>query len=74
MSLAAQVASGHYVPVLPSPLPDPKLVLFSKSCAAELGLSDEACLSKEFAQFFSGDVAAAAGLPGQVSILASDDT
>jgi len=54
-----QVKSGHWVPVLPTPLPSPSLVLWSKDMADELGLSEEACMSDEFAQFFSGDLAAA---------------
>ena len=54
-----EVKSGHWVPVLPTPLPQPQLVLYSHATASELGLSDAACESTEFARFFSGDVAAA---------------
>jgi hypothetical protein len=32
-----QVKSGHYVPVLPTPLPNPKLIIVSRTMAAELG-------------------------------------
>jgi hypothetical protein len=32
-----QVRSGHYVPVKPTPLPSPKLVIYSKRMAASLG-------------------------------------
>ena len=38
-----QVLSGHFVHVLPTPLPDPELVAFSPAMAAELGLSDAEC-------------------------------
>eukprot|EP00613_Pedinella_sp_CCMP2098_P074721 CAMPEP_0171921924 /NCGR_PEP_ID=MMETSP0993-20121228/20702_1 /TAXON_ID=483369 /ORGANISM="non described non described, Strain CCMP2098" /LENGTH=783 /DNA_ID=CAMNT_0012559467 /DNA_START=122 /DNA_END=2473 /DNA_ORIENTATION=+ len=55
-----EVKSGHWVPVLPTPLPDPKLVKFSPSMTAELGLSKEACEGDLFARFFSGDLIAAA--------------
>jgi len=34
-----QVVSGHYVPVMPTPLPDPELVAYSQALFAELGLS-----------------------------------
>lgn len=54
-----QVKSGHYVRVLPSPLPDPQLVAFSPAMAAELGLSAEACGTAEFARLFSGDLSVA---------------
>lgn len=50
-----EVKSGHYVPVKPTPLPQPKLVLHSAAMAAELGLSEEHCASPEFLRFFSGD-------------------
>lgn len=63
---AREVKSGHWVPVLPTPLPSPSLVLHSAAMAAELGLSDAACAGLDFARFFSGDVSAAGGgLPGQ---------
>lgn len=56
-----EVKSGHWVPVLPSPLPSPRLVKYSPSMAAELGLSKEACETGTlFARFFSGDLVAAA--------------
>ena len=54
-----EVKSGHWVPVLPSPLPQPTLVVHSAPMAAELGLDAAAVASPEFARFFSGDVAAA---------------
>lgn len=43
-----EVKSGHYVPVLPSPLPSPKLLITSPSMAAELGLDEAALASDEF--------------------------
>jgi len=56
-----QVKSGHYVPVRPTPLPQPKLIIHSPEMAAELGISEEACSSQEFLRFFSGDVDALTG-------------
>ena len=56
-----EVKSGHYVPVKPSPLGDPRLVVHSASMAAALGLSEAACLAPRFASFFSGDVDVLAG-------------
>lgn len=56
-----QVKSGHYVRVLPTPLPDPRLVAFSPAMAAELALTAEACRSAEFARLFSGDLSVADG-------------
>ena len=38
-----QVKSGHYVPVLPTPLPNPKLVIFSRRLARELGEQSHPC-------------------------------
>lgn len=32
-----QVRSGHYVPVLPTPLPNPRLLVYSARLAASLG-------------------------------------
>jgi uncharacterized protein YdiU (UPF0061 family) len=56
-----EVKSGHFVPVKPKALPNPKLILTSPVMAKQLGLSDEACRSKEFTQFFSGDIDAVPG-------------
>jgi uncharacterized protein YdiU (UPF0061 family) len=54
-----QVKQGHFVPVKPTPLPDPRYVMHNPTMAAVLGLSDDECASSsEFARFFSGDVAA----------------
>lgn len=51
-----QVFSGHYVPVMPTPLANPYLVSYSASMAAELGISEEECKSEGFLKFFSGDI------------------
>jgi uncharacterized protein YdiU (UPF0061 family) len=56
-----EVKTGHYVPVMPTPLPEPKLIMHSPEMAAELGLSEEHCTSPEFLRFFSGDVSAVPG-------------
>jgi uncharacterized protein YdiU (UPF0061 family) len=45
--VSRQVKSGHYVPVLPTPLPQPTLVTYSPKMAEELGLSKETCTSQE---------------------------
>merc|ERR1740124_1227575 len=50
------VYNGHYVPVRPKPLTDPRLILYSPSVANDLGLGEDAIFSHEFARFFSGDV------------------
>ncbi len=54
-----QVFSGHFVPVTPTPLADPAYVAHSSTLFAELGLSDELALNKDFRQVFSGDLSAA---------------
>lgn len=51
-----QVFSGHYVPVTPTPLPDPVLIAHSPTLFAELGLSDDLARSDAFVRFFSGDL------------------
>lgn len=50
-----QVRSGHYIRVLPTPLPKPKLVTYSRPMAEELHLTEEECLSDTFLAFFSGN-------------------
>jgi len=52
------VKSGHFVPVLPKPLPSPQLVVYSPEMSEALGLAQDHCTSDEFVRFFSGDVAA----------------
>ena len=50
-----EVFSGHYVPVKPSPLPEPVYVAHSPTLFAELGFSNELARSPDFMRFFSGD-------------------
>ncbi len=51
-----QVFSGHYVPVKPTPLPQPEYVLHSHDFFKELGLDDSLAQSEEFIRLFSGDM------------------
>lgn len=54
-----QVFSGHFVPVTPTPIPEPEYITHSHTFFEELGLSDELALDKEFRRIFSGDISAA---------------
>ena len=56
-----QVRSGHYVPVTPTPLPDPQYVAHSTALFAELGLSEALAQDAAFRRFFSGDSSVATG-------------
>lgn len=56
-----EVWSGHYVPVIPTPLETPYLVAYSRSMAASLGLNEKTCSSSEFAALFSGDLSVVKG-------------
>ena len=56
---ARQVFSGHFVPVKPTPLAEPKYVTHSRIFFNELGLSDELAFNSKFRQIFSGDLSAA---------------
>ena len=56
-----QVVSGHYVPVMPTPLPDPELVAYSQALFAELGLSEALVNDERFRRLFSGDISTATG-------------
>ena len=56
-----QVRSGHYVPVTPTPLPDPQYVAHSTGLFAELGLSEALAHDAAFRGFFSGDSSVATG-------------
>jgi uncharacterized protein YdiU (UPF0061 family) len=56
---ARQVFSGHFVPVTPTPLPDPEYVTHSSTFFKELGLSDELVNDAKFCRVFSGDISAA---------------
>ena len=53
--------SGHYVPVTPTPLPQPQLVAHSSSLFADLGLSEELLHDDSFKRLFSGDISVATG-------------
>ena len=56
-----QVRSGHYVPVTPTPLPEPEYVAHSQGLFAELGLSDALAHDARFRRLFSGDASVATG-------------
>lgn len=51
-----QVFSGHYVPVKPTPIAEPKYVVHSKTFFAELGFNDNLAKTEDFARLFSGDM------------------
>ena len=57
---ARQVTSGHYVPVRPTPLPDPAYVAHSSDLFSELGLNEALVHDDAFQRLFSGDHSAAA--------------
>ncbi len=59
--VARQVFSGHFVPVMPTPLPEPEYVSHSASFFHQLGLSDELPHDKKFLGLFSGDASVASG-------------
>lgn len=50
-----QVFSGHYVPVNPTPLPEPKYISHSQTFFSELGFADSLAQSPDFIKMFSGD-------------------
>mgnify|MGYP000049819420 CR=1 FL=1 len=56
---AREVFSGHYVPVTPTPLPEPEYISHSSTLFEELGLSNDMAHNKEFSQMFSGDLSVA---------------
>ena len=49
---ARSVYSGHYVPVTPTPIPEPIYISHSKSLFEELGLSSDLIKDKKFCRFF----------------------
>ncbi len=53
---ARSVYSGHYVPVTPTPIPEPIYISHSKTLFEELGLSSDLIKDKKFCRFFSGDI------------------
>ena len=50
-----QVRSGHYVEVLPTPLPNPGYVIHSEGLFRELNLCGSAASESAFVRFFTGD-------------------
>jgi uncharacterized protein YdiU (UPF0061 family) len=56
-----QVFSGHYVPVTPTPLPQPELVAHSPGLFEELGLEEALAQDPRFIRLFSGDITVASG-------------
>ena len=50
-----QVFSGHYVPVKPTPIPEPEYVAHSEGFFKELGLDDSLATSSDFINMFCGD-------------------
>ncbi|MGO1462249.1 MAG: protein adenylyltransferase SelO [Marinobacter sp.] len=50
-----QVFSGHYVPVMPTPIENPEYVAHSKQLFRELGFADSMAHSADFVRLFSGD-------------------
>jgi uncharacterized protein YdiU (UPF0061 family) len=52
-----QVFTGHYVPVNPTPIKDPKYVAHSANFFRELGFADSLAQSADFVRVFSGDLA-----------------
>ena len=51
-----QVYSGHYVPVKPTPIADPKYIAHSDTFFAELGFDNSLAHTEDFARLFSGDM------------------
>ncbi|MFA6903790.1 MAG: protein adenylyltransferase SelO family protein [Gallionellaceae bacterium] len=54
-----EVKSGHYVEVEPTPLPNPRYVIHSRSLFDELNLPDSLARDDAFMQFFTGNPALA---------------
>ncbi|MEB3244102.1 MAG: protein adenylyltransferase SelO family protein [Cyanobacteriota bacterium] len=54
-----QVFSGHYVPVTPTPIPEPRYVAHSTTLFNELGLSDALVDDDHFRRLFAGDISVA---------------
>ncbi|MGJ8692755.1 MAG: protein adenylyltransferase SelO [Thalassotalea sp.] len=51
-----QVFSGHYVPVKPTPIANPKYVAHSETLFAELGFDNSLVQTADFARLFTGDI------------------
>ena len=56
---AREVFSGHYVPVSPTPLPEPEYISHSSTLFKKLGLSNEMANNKELSHMFSGELSVA---------------
>jgi uncharacterized protein YdiU (UPF0061 family) len=54
-----EVFSGHYVPVQPTPIENPRYVAHSRPLFRELGLSDTLAHTEAFKRIFSGDLSQA---------------
>lgn len=53
---AREVFSGHFVPVKPTPIKNPKYISHSKNLFQELGISEELAQAEDFIRMFSGDL------------------
>ena len=53
------VFSGHWVPVTPTPIPEPEYVAHSQTLFSELGLDDGLAHDVAFTRLFSGDASVA---------------
>ena len=53
---AREVRSGHYVPVTPTPLPNPEYIAHSPELFAALGLDESLVQDDDFRSVFSGDL------------------
>ena len=53
------VFSGHWVPVTPTPIPEPEYVAHSQTLFSELGLDDDLAHDVAFTRLFSGDASVA---------------
>ena len=53
------VYSGHYVPVVPTAIPEPEYISHSNKLFKELSLSSDLTKDQNFCRFFSGDISVA---------------
>ena len=53
------VYSGHYVPVVPTAIPEPEYISHSNKLFKELRLSSDLTKDQNFCRFFSGDISVA---------------
>jgi uncharacterized protein YdiU (UPF0061 family) len=51
-----EVYSGHFVPVVPTPIQSPQYIAHGKTLFAELGLDDQLPLNEAFKSLFCGDL------------------